>query len=307
MYIPTLLPLLSTLTEKIFNSAATPPTQFPGHVLYTLNDGNQIPSPFFGVGSVLKGSNVTENALLSFKTGYRALDESAIYFNEDTAGLAIAASGIAREALYITTKFDALHGQDVEAEISSSLEKLGVSYVDLYLIHAPVFVKDPLDVWRKMEALVEQGFTRSIGVSNYDATQLSELLSIARIKPAVNQIRYHAYNAQSHQPLLDLAKKEGILIEAYSSLTPITSAPGGPADSIVEKVAKRLSKATGKIITPGQATLGWLCSKGIVAVTTSSKEERLKEQLVPFEKDFPAWTEKEIREYEAFPGWNETI
>lgn len=82
---------------------------------------------------------------------------------------------------------------------------------------------------------------------------------------------------------------------------------GGPADAVVEKVAKRLSKLTGREITPGQATLGWLRSKGIVAVTTSSKEERLKEQLVPFEEDFPLWTEEEINAYEAFPTWNGTI
>jgi diketogulonate reductase-like aldo/keto reductase len=108
-------------------------------------------------------------------------------------------------------------------------QQLQTPYVDLYLIHTPQSIESYGGIeklWREFEKIKEQGLAKSIGVSNFNEEQLAELLSIAKIKPAVNQIKYYAYNVDANKGLLELAKKHGIVIEAYSSLAPITQQPG---------------------------------------------------------------------------------
>ncbi|KAL7408938.1 oxidoreductase [Mrakia frigida] len=302
MYIP--ITLLTKLTEMVFSSA---PTTFPNHTLITLNDGGFIPSPAFGVGSALYQKNATEDVVLALKNGYRHIDNAAIYGNEESVGEALKIAKVPREELYITTKYD---GGDVRTEFELSLKKLGVDYVDLYLIHFPKFADAGggiKTVWREFERLREEGLAKSIGVSNYGVIELTELLLLAKIKPAVNQIRYHAYNAKENAPLLALAGLNDIVIEAYSSLSPITKFPGGPADPIGERIADRISTVSGGIkVTVAQTILDWLKTKNIVAVTTSGKDFRQKEQLQVFQESFPPLTEEEIKEYEeAGPGWDQ--
>ncbi|KAI5476586.1 hypothetical protein MNV49_007473 [Pseudohyphozyma bogoriensis] len=270
-------------------------SHFPGHVLIPLNDGNFVPSPAFGAGTAWHGQDPedTLEALVSaLKVGYRHLDNSAIYYNEEVVGKAIKQSGIPREELYITTKFDNLDGEDVETEFQKSLDKLGVTYVDLYLIHFPQFAQPSLSaVWKTFESLVSRKLVRSIGISNYNAAQLAELLLIARIPPAVNQIRYHPYNTIEQKPVVELAKKEGIVIAAYSALTPLTKeeSRGGPIDEVLKEVVEEQD------ITEGQVILSWVKQKGILDVTTSGKEWRQKEQLDVFAEDFPELSKEEIK------------
>ncbi|KAM0754513.1 Aldo/keto reductase [Meredithblackwellia eburnea MCA 4105] len=268
------------------------PANFPGHTLIALNDGTFFPSPAFGVGSAFFGQNVTDVVKLALKTGYRSLDNAAVYGNEEYVGEAIRQSGIPRDQLYITTKYDFLNGETVEVEVQKSLQKLGIDYIDLYLIHFPRVAVDPLTTWRSFESLVTSGTVRSIGVSNYGVEDLNTVLQLAEIKPAVNQIRYHLYNTVEQDPVVELGRKEGIVSAAYSSLTPITKEPGGPVDDVLEEISEKEG------ITEGQVILDWVKGKGIAVVTTSGKDYRQKEQLDVFSSSFPELTKKEVQTLE---------
>ncbi|KAL8284053.1 hypothetical protein RQP46_005166 [Phenoliferia psychrophenolica] len=291
-----LLPLAFALPEQTtfqYSSrvagAVAPPlpplnkASFVNHTLLPLNDGNFLPSPAFGVGSAFYQQNATEAAMeLSGFVG-------GIDGNEESVGEAMRLEGIPREELYITTKYDYLDSEDVKVEFQKSLTKLGVSYIDLYLIHFPQFAPDPAKVWSAFESLVERNLVRSIGVSNYEVANLTVILSFAKIKPAVNQIRFHPYNQLLQAPVVKLGDEHGIITAAYSSLTPITKEPGGPFDKVMEKVAKK------EKITIGQVVLDWVKSQGIAVVTTSGKDYRQKEQLDVFGPSFPALSKKEIK------------
>ncbi|KAK4701514.1 hypothetical protein P7C70_g4717, partial [Phenoliferia sp. Uapishka_3] len=294
-----LLPLALALpnAQTTFSSPSSLPplnrAAFVNHTLIPLNDGTFLPSPAFGVGSAFYQQNATEAVRSALRVGYRHLDNAAIYGNEESVGEAIRLEGIPREELYITTKYDYLDEEDVEVEFQKSLKKLGVTYIDLYLIHFPKFVPDPLKVWRAFESLVAQGLVRSIGVSNYDVATLSVIIALAEIKPSVNQIRYHPYNQLENAPVVKLSDKYGIITAAYSSLTPITKMPGGPFDEVMEKVAEKSE------MTIGQVILSWVKSKGICVVTTSGKDYRQKEQLDVFGPLFPALPKKEVKQLDA--------
>ncbi|KAL4255655.1 NADP-dependent oxidoreductase domain superfamily protein [Pleurotus pulmonarius] len=187
------------------------------------------------------------------------------------AGKAIRESGLAREEIYVTTKYSGLDGLDIETSIQNSLANLGISYVDLYLIHHPrLATPDIPTAWAKMEALQKKGFAKSIGVSNFGVEDLKILLASAKIKPVANQILWHPYVYAQQAPILEFSKQNGIVIEGYSTLIPITRSPGGPVDKPLSEIAERLDA------TPDQILLAWAKAKGVVVVTTSSKESRLK-------------------------------
>ncbi|KAF8905134.1 NADP-dependent oxidoreductase domain-containing protein [Mucidula mucida] len=222
---------------------------------FSLNDGNEIPAIAYGTGSVWKWQDVTPLS------------------NEEGVAAGIKESGLERSDLYITTKFGG-RDKDVTEGIQVSLKNLGVKHVDLYLIHSPGVVGSDLEgVWRKMEQTKEDGYAKSIGVSNFDVGHLQRILKMAKIIPAVNQIALHPYNYKQMLPTLQYCKQHNIVVEAYSSLTPITKAPGGPVDPIIEAIAKNRNA------TPAQIIQLWVSSKDIVIVTTSSKKERLQEYL----------------------------
>lgn len=149
----------------------------------------------------------------------------------------------------------------METEFQASLEKLGVSYVDLYLIHFPSVGKPAHEIWPAMESLVERGLAKSIGVSNYNETDLEGMLAIAKIKPAVNQIRFHPYNTLEQDPIVAFGKKHGIVTQSYSALTPLTKEPGGPVSEVVERLADK------KGITEAQVILDWVKQSEIASVT----------------------------------------
>ncbi|KAG6807879.1 hypothetical protein H0H93_000885, partial [Arthromyces matolae] len=140
-----------------------------------------------------------------------------VYDNEESVGKAIRESALSRDELYVTTKY--LTGP-IQKTFQDSLHKLGLKYVDLYLIHQPTSVKHDVEgCWREFEKIKESGSARSIGVSNFNVEQLQALVKIAQIKPAVNQIRLHPYNYAENKSLLEYSAKHGIVVEAYSSLT----------------------------------------------------------------------------------------
>lgn len=156
----------------------------------------------------------------------------------------------------------------------TSLKKLGLDYVDQYLIHAPFFANSPAEIqakWADLEKIQASGKAMTIGVSNFRKTDLEAILETAKVIPAINQIEFNPY--LQHVELLEFQKKHGIKASAYSPLAAITKAAPGPVDGVYEKLAKKYN------VTPGEIALRWVVDQGIVAVTTSSNEGRLKQYL----------------------------
>ncbi|KAJ7706733.1 NADP-dependent oxidoreductase domain-containing protein [Mycena rosella] len=254
----------------------------------TLNDGKKIPAIAFGTGSIYKHTDVTRLVNQALETGFDHIDTAAFYETEEYVGNVIRESGLARSDLYITTKFGL---GEVRDEIQKSLKNLGLKYVDLYLIHQPLFVPDIDAVWKEFEALKKDGLAKSIGVSNFTLPQLQSLVKSALVWPAVNQIELHPYNYAARKSLLEWSAQHGIVTEAYSSLSSITKFPGGPVDVPVAAAAARLG------ISPTQVLLSWVRAKGAVIVTTSSSKERLEEYLAV--ADLPPLSDAEIAAIEA--------
>ena len=180
---------------------------------------------------------------------------------------------IVNRPVFITTKTSCRAGESIETAFSRSLSKLGVDYVDLYLIHSPFFAASPAELqqkWAEVEALKDAGRARSIGVSNFLREHLETVLATARHPPAINQIEYHPY-LQHTDGLLAFHREKGIALEAYSPLTAVTKAAPGPVDPVYERLAAKYG------VTPGEVALRWVLDQGIVTVTTSSSEERLRQ------------------------------
>lgn len=190
---------------------------------YLLNDGNLIPKLGFGTWQSKNGEEAYQAVKTALKVGYRHIDTAAIYGNEESVGQAIRDSGIDRKEIFVTTKLWNNVGNYQEAweAIDTSLEKLGLDFVDLYLIHWP----NPLafrenweernrSIWKAMEEAVAAGKIRSIGVSNFLPHHLEALLKTARIKPSVNQIRLSPGIYQKE--VVDFCNQNDILIEAWS-------------------------------------------------------------------------------------------
>ncbi|TYJ54510.1 hypothetical protein B9479_004834 [Cryptococcus floricola] len=239
----------------------------------TLNDGRKMPAIAFGTANIPDpASNISQ----AIKVGFTHIDTAQNYGTETDVGLAIKSTDLPRRDLWITTKWSNVDDKTPRQSITESLEKLGVEYVDLYLIHSPSFQKgrgEIQDWWRDFESLYEEGLAKSIGVSNFTKEQMEELLRHATVKPVVNQIFLHPYNIVTQGPLLAYLAEQNIVTEGYSTLTPLTSMPGGPVDKPVEEIAKRLGK------TPEQVLLAWSKAKGVVIVTTSCKKDRLESYL----------------------------
>ncbi|KAF9465988.1 Aldo/keto reductase [Collybia nuda] len=239
-----------------------------------LNDGHTIPGIAYGTWKMGNGQGPIDQVEQALSVGFNHVDTAQSYRNEAEAGVAIRESGLARGEIFITTKYSGLDGLDIPTSIENSLKNLGVTYVDLYLIHGPqLALPDIPTAWKQMEDIKKQGLAKSIGVSNFGAAELEILLASAKVKPAANQILLHPYVYARQKSTVEFAAKHGILVEAYSSLTPITSLPGGPVDKPLYAIAERLK------VTPDQVLLAWVKAKGAVVVTTSSKKSRLEGYL----------------------------
>ncbi|TEB40159.1 2,5-diketo-D-gluconic acid reductase [Coprinellus micaceus] len=255
-----------------------------------LNDGTKIPSIAFGSGSVNKGKDVHQYIEQAIETGFSHLDTAQYYFNEESVGKAIRESGLDRSEVYITSKYS--NGKETARDsIEASLSKIGVKYLNLYLIHHPRIVPDYVGAWRELEEFKDEGLTRSIGVSNFGIEELQILLKHASVTPAVNQMRLHPYNYAELKPLLEYQAKHGIVTEAYGSLAPLTTYPGGPVDTPLKKAAERLG------VTTTQVIFLWVKAKGAVIVTTSSNKQHLEEYLAV--GDLPPLTPEEIEAIDA--------
>jgi 2,5-diketo-D-gluconate reductase A len=239
----------------------------------TLNDGNSIPQLGYGVFKVPPAD--TQRAVAeALEVGYRHIDTAAIYGNEEGVGAAIAASGIPRDELYITTKLwnDRHHDEEPHAAIRESLEKLGLEQVDLYLVHWPTPAKDDyLHAWEKMIEIRDAGLTRSIGVSNHLVPHLEKIVAATGVVPAVNQIELHPHLPQ--EELRAYHREHGIATEAWSPI-------GQGGDLLRDERLAGLADKYGK--TPAQIVLRWHVELEAVPIPKSADAARRRENLDVF-------------------------
>jgi methylglyoxal/glyoxal reductase len=248
---------------------------------------NRVRMPWFGLGvfKVQEGEEALQSVKAAIKAGYRSIDTAALYQNEESVGQAIKESGVAREELFITTKVwneDQRNDSVLEA-FETSLQKLGLDYVDLYLIHWPVKEKYK-QTWTVLEQLYKEGRVRAIGVSNFQIHHLEDLLSVAEIKPMVNQVELHPLLAQPE--LRDYCKKQEIQIEAWAPLGQgrLLEHP------VLQEIAAQYNKTTAQVI------LRWDIQNQIVTIPKSIKEARIIENATIF--DF-SLTESDIEKINA--------
>lgn len=235
----------------------------------TLNNGIRMPMEGFGVFQI-EDANVCEQAVLdALNAGYRLIDTAAAYFNEEAVGAAIRKSGIPREELFITTKLwiqDAGYEKAKKA-FQLSLDKLGLDYLDLYLIHQPF--NDYYGAWRAMEELYEEGKVRAIGVSNFYPDRLADLCVNARIIPAVNQVEIHPFFQQDDA--LKNMKEFGVQPQAWGPLA--EGKHGIFTNEILISIASKYGK------TVAQVVLRWNVQRGVVVIPKSTRKERIEENL----------------------------
>jgi diketogulonate reductase-like aldo/keto reductase len=240
----------------------------------TLHNGVKMPWLGLGVFKVKDGEEVVSSVKTALEAGYRSIDTAAIYGNEDGVGKAINESDVPREELFITTKvWNADQGyESTLAAFDKSMEKLGLDYLDLYLIHwaAPALGKY-LETWKALEKLYKDGRIRAIGVSNFKIHHLEDTIANCEIKPMVNQVEYHPRFNQKE--LHEYCKKNEIQLEAWSPLM-----QGGLLDepTLIE-IANKYNKSTAQII------IRWDLQTEVVTIPKSTKPHRIAENADVFD------------------------
>jgi diketogulonate reductase-like aldo/keto reductase len=238
-----------------------------------LNDGNLIPQLGLGVWQISAGKTAEAAVLAALEAGYRHIDTASAYGNEENVGAAIKTSGIPRESIFVTTKLWNSDHNNPERALDTSLRKLKMDYVDLYLIHFPV--RERRQSWRALEVLRSKGKTRSIGVSNFTSAHLNELLAQSKTVPAVNQVEFHPYLYQ--QDLLAFCQAHGIVIEAYSPLTHGERLNDPKLVAVAKKYSSAETKSTAQIL------IRWALQHGLVVIPKSSNRRRILENADVFD------------------------
>lgn len=240
----------------------------------TLHNGVEMPWLGLGVFLVKDGEEVVNSVKAALEVGYRSIDTAAAYKNEEGVGKAIAESNVPREELFITTKvWNADQGYEATlAAFDVSMKKLGLEYLDLYLIHWPLPSQGKfIDTWKALEKLYKDGRVRAIGVSNFKVHHLEEIIANSEIVPMVNQVEYHPRFNQ--RELHDFCKKHGIQLEAWSPLM-----QGGLLEEpILVELAKKYNKS------PAQIIIRWDIQTGVVTIPKSVKPHRIAENKDVFD------------------------
>mgnify|MGYP002675539030 CR=1 FL=1 len=249
----------------------------------TLYNGVSMPKIGYGVFRMTDQTACEEAVVQAVQAGYRLIDTAAAYKNEEAVGRAIRRCGVPREALFITTKLwiPDISYEGAKRGFAASMERLGLDYLDLYVIHQPYH--DTFGAWRAMEELYEAGKIRAIGVDNFTQDRLADFLFWNRVKPAVNLLECNPFFQREDERAY--LEAQGILMQAWSPLS------AGQNDLFHNEFLAQIGRAHGK--TPAQVVLRWLTQRGIVPLVKSSSPQRMKENLDIF--DFTL-TEQELRQ-----------
>jgi len=235
----------------------------------TLNNGVEMPILGFGVFQI--PPEQTEQAVSdALATGYRLLDTAAAYGNEEAVGRAIKNSGVPREELFVTTKLwvqDAPAEENTKRAFETSLAKLGLDYVDLYLMHQPF--GDVYGQWRAMEALNREGHVKAIGVANFYPDRLLDLVLNNEVTPAVNQIETHPFFQRTADQ--ELMREHGVQIQSWGGFAE------GKNDIFTHPVLSEIGAKHGKSVA--QVVLRWLTQRGVVAIPKSVRADRMAENF----------------------------
>lgn len=255
------------------------------HPVKTLNNGVKIPAVGLGVWQTARGDQTRHAVRWALEAGYRHIDTAASYGNEKSVGEGLRDSPVPREQLFVTTKlWNSDQGYEPALRAcETSLGKLGLDYVDLYLIHFPVRNKR-LESWRALEKLLSEGKARAIGVSNFTVRHLDELLASAKVVPAVNQVELHPFLYQ--QELIAHCERHRIALEAYSPLT--------RGERLGDPTVVAIAQKHGK--TAAQILVRWCVEKNLIPLPKSEKKERIIENAQVF--DF-ALTKEELARLDA--------
>ncbi|HBS46861.1 MAG TPA: aldo/keto reductase [Paenibacillus sp.] len=241
-----------------------------------LHNGINMPWLGLGVFQVEEGSELIQAVKSAIAHGYRSIDTAAIYQNETGVGQAVKEAlqdnNLSREELFVTSKvWTADMGyEETIAAYEASLAKLGLEYLDLYLIHWPVKGKYK-ETWRALETLYKEGRVKAIGVSNFQIHHLEDVMKDAEFKPMVNQVELHPYLSQ--QALLSFCKEQGIQLEAWSPLM--------QGQLLDQPVLKQIAAKHGKSVT--QVIIRWDLQRGIITIPKSTKEHRIIENVDVFD------------------------
>ena len=239
----------------------------------TLNNGVTMPMLGFGVFQIPNLTECQQAVSNALETGYRLIDTASAYQNEEAVGKAIAASGIPREELFITTKvwISDAGEQTTREAFFRSLDKLGLDTLDLYLIHQPF--GDVYGAWRAMEKLLAEGHVRAIGVSNFQPDRLVDLIVHNDVIPAINQVETHPFFQQrsAHEEMI----RRGVQIQSWGPFAE------GRNQLFENPILARIGEAHGKSVA--QVVLRWLLQSGIIAIPKSVTKERIIENFNVFD------------------------
>lgn len=285
-----MLCILGILSISIYSQIGRPiPKQ-------TLNNG--VSMPILGFGTLYLTDSIGERCVAeAISVGYRLLDTGKIYGNEEAVGKGIEKSGIKREELFVTTKVwvSDMGYQNTKKAFEESMNKLGLDYIDLYLIHRPR--GDVKGTWKAMEELYEAGKIKAIGVSNFEPDQLADLIAYAKIKPMVNQIETNVFFQQHEAQAAN--EKLGVQVEAWSPFAQ------GRNDLFSNQTLAAIGKKHNKSIA--QVTLRWLIQRGIVAIPRTSSKEHMIENINIFDFELDASDMQQIAKLDLntsqFPEW----
>ena len=235
----------------------------------TLNNGVKMPLLGLGVMEIENGTAGEQVILDALNAGYRKIDTATVYFNEETVGAAIKKSGIPREELFITSKFWAQDAgyENTKRAFQLSLDKLGLDYLDMYLVHVPF--GDYYGSWRAMEELYESGKIRAIGVCNFYPARLADLCMNVKIKPAVCQVEMHPFYQQS--AAIENMKNFGVQPEAWSPLA------HGRFNIFSNEVLTEIGAKYGKSVS--QVVIRWNIQRGVAVIPKSVKKARIEENF----------------------------
>ena len=239
-----------------------------------LNNGLKIPVLGLGVFRMDDKKEAYKSIRKAIDLGYRHIDTAMIYENEEPVGKAIRESGVDRADFFVTTKLwiDDIKNDNAQNALDSSLRKLGLDYVDLYLVHWPI--KDKyVSIWKDMERIAATDKVRAVGVSNYQENHLKEILDLRSLVPAVNQIELHPYLSQNE--LVEFCTQHNIKIESWSPLC------ANKNNLLDEQILKDLAEKYSK--TPAQIILRWNIERGLIVIPKSSNPGRQKENIDLFD------------------------